>query len=167
MLGLSYPGGPKLAELAERGRPNFKFPRPMTDRPGLAFSFSGLKTFALNTFNESQQTEQDKADIAAAFQQAVAETLVIKCKRAIQQTNVKRLVVAGGVSANKQIRALLQEMAARENCETYFPRLAFCTDNGAMIAYAGCQRLLQGERQNLEIIAKSRWPIDQLLANPS
>ncbi len=163
LLGLSYPGGPKLAELAEKGNPTYKFPRPMTDRPGLDFSFSGLKTFTLNTFNESGKTEQDKADIAAAFQQAVAETLSIKCKRAIKQTGIKRLVVAGGVSANKLIRSLLSALADQEKCEIYFPRPEFCTDNGAMIAYAGCQRLLRGERQNLEIFARPRWPINEIL----
>lgn len=163
LLGLSYPGGPKLAELAEQGKPSFKFPRPMTDRPGLDFSFSGLKTFTLNTFNNSQKTDQEKADIAFAFQQAVAETLSIKCKRAIKQTGIKRLVVAGGVSANKLIRAALSEMAALEKSEIYFPRPEFCTDNGAMIAYAGCQRLLRGEQQGLEIVARPRWPINELL----
>ncbi|MEQ1558965.1 MAG: tRNA (adenosine(37)-N6)-threonylcarbamoyltransferase complex transferase subunit TsaD [Methyloglobulus sp.] len=163
MLGLGYPGGPKLAELAEQGKPIIKFPRPMTDRPGLDFSFSGLKTFTLNTFSNSGKTDQDKADIAAAFQQAVAETLSIKCKRAIQQTGIKRLVVAGGVSANKKIRASLNEMAALEKSEIYFPRPEFCTDNGAMIAYAGCQRLLRGEQQSLKIAARPRWPINELL----
>ncbi|MSS76600.1 MAG: tRNA (adenosine(37)-N6)-threonylcarbamoyltransferase complex transferase subunit TsaD [Methyloglobulus sp.] len=163
MLGLGYPGGPKLSKLAEQGEQVYKFPRPMTDRPGLDFSFSGLKTFTLNTFNKSQKTEQDKADIARAFQQAVAETLSIKCKRAIRQTGIKRLVVAGGVSANKQIRATLSEMAELEKSEIYFPRSEFCTDNGAMIAYAGCQRLLRGEHQNLKIFASPRWPIGDLL----
>lgn len=163
LLGLGYPGGPKLAELAERGRPTFKFPRPMTDKPGLDFSFSGLKTFTLNAFNNSGKTDQDKADIAAAFQLAVAETLSIKCKRTLKQTGIKRLVVAGGVSANKQIRAFLREMAELEKSEIYFPRPEFCTDNGAMIAYAGYQRLLRGERQGLEIVARPRWPINELL----
>ena len=162
MLGLGYPGGPKLSALAEHGKPQIKFPRPMTDRPGLDFSFSGLKTFTLNTINTSEKTWQDKADIAAAFQQAVAETLSIKCKRAVQQTGLKRLVVAGGVSANKQIRASLTEMAAKEKAQIYFPRLEFCTDNGAMIAYAGCQRLIAGQRQGLEIFARPRWPISEL-----
>ncbi|MDP3877385.1 MAG: tRNA (adenosine(37)-N6)-threonylcarbamoyltransferase complex transferase subunit TsaD [Methylobacter sp.] len=162
MLGLGYPGGPKLSALAELGTPQIKFPRPMTDRPGLDFSFSGLKTFTLNTVNNSEKTEQDKADIAAAFQQAVAETLSIKCKRALQQTGLKRLVVAGGVSANKQIRASLTQMVAKENARLYFPRLQFCTDNGAMIAYAGCQRLMAGQQQGLEIYARPRWPISEL-----
>ena len=166
MLGLGYPGGPKLSALAEHGKPRIKFPRPMTDRPGLDFSFSGLKTFTLNTINASELDQnkagQDKADIAAAFQEAVAETLSIKCKRALQQTGLKRLVVAGGVSANKQIRASLTEMATKEQTQIYFPRLEFCTDNGAMIAYAGCQRLMAGQKQGLEIFARPRWPISEL-----
>lgn len=162
MLGLGYPGGPRLAKLAEHGHPRLKFPRPMTDRPGLDFSFSGLKTFTMNTLNASQSTEQEKADIAYAFQAAVADTLSIKCKRALQQTQSARLVVAGGVSANKHIRAVLSATAKKEQAEIYFPRLEFCTDNGAMIAYAGCQRLLAGESQNTAILARPRWPINQL-----
>jgi N6-L-threonylcarbamoyladenine synthase len=162
MLGLGYPGGPKLSALAEQGTAQIKFPRPMTDRPGLDFSFSGLKTFTMNTINASGKTDQDKADVAAAFQQAVAETLSIKCKRALQQTGLKRLVIAGGVSANKQIRASLTQMVAKENAQLYFPRLEFCTDNGAMIAYAGCQRLMVGQQQGLEIYARPRWPISEL-----
>ncbi|NOS89150.1 MAG: tRNA (adenosine(37)-N6)-threonylcarbamoyltransferase complex transferase subunit TsaD [Methylococcaceae bacterium] len=162
LLGLGYPGGPKLSVLAEQGVPRFKFPRPMTDRPGLDFSFSGLKTFTLNTFQNTDKTEQDKADIAAAFQLAVAETLSIKCKRALQQTGLTRLVVAGGVSANKQIRAALNEMADKMHAQVYFPRLEFCTDNGAMIAYAGCQRLMAGQQQDLAIFARPRWPIAEL-----
>lgn len=162
MLGLGYPGGPKLSALAEQGSPQIKFPRPMTDRPGLDFSFSGLKTFTLNAVNASEKTDQDKADVAAAFQQAVAETLSIKCKRALQQTGLKRLVIAGGVSANKQIRASLTQMVAKENARLYFPRLEFCTDNGAMIAYAGCQRLIAGQQQGLDIYARPRWPISEL-----
>jgi N6-L-threonylcarbamoyladenine synthase len=163
MLGLPYPGGPYLAALAERGRPRFEFPRPMTDRPGLGFSFSGLKTFALNTVNACDQSDQDKADIAYAFQQAMADTLSIKCKRALQQTGLKRLVVAGGVSANHVIRSRLQAMASQQQADLYFPRPEFCTDNGAMIAYAGCQRLLAGQMQDLTIFARPRWPIDDLL----
>ena len=166
MLGLGYPGGPKLAALAEHGEPQIRFPRPMTDRPGLDFSFSGLKTFALNIINalelDPNKTAQDKANVAAAFQQAVAETLSIKCKRALQQTGLKRLVVAGGVSANKQIRSYLAEMTTEEHAQIYFPRLEFCTDNGAMIAYAGCQRLMAEQQQGLEIFARPRWPISEL-----
>jgi len=163
MLGLPYPGGPKLAELAEFGQERFKFPRPMTDRPGLDFSFSGLKTFTLNTIQNSAQTHQDRADIAYAFQQAMAETLSIKCQRALLQTGLKTLVIAGGVSANVAIRARLLEMAEANAAEVFFPRPEFCTDNGAMIAYAGCQRLLAGQTQNLEIFARPRWPIDELI----
>ncbi len=162
LLDLGYPGGPRLSALAEQGTPLIRFPRPMTDRPGLDFSFSGLKTFALNTVNASEKTAQDKANIAASFQEAVADTLSIKCKRALQQTGLKRLVVAGGVSANKQIRASLTEMVTKEHVQIYFPRLEFCTDNGAMIAYAGCQRLLNGQHQNLEIFARPRWPMNEL-----
>ncbi len=162
MLDLGYPGGPKLSALAEQGTPLIKFPRPMTDRPGLDFSFSGLKTFALNTINTSEKTIQDKANIAASFQEAVADTLSIKCKRALHQTGLKRLVVAGGVSANKKIRASLTEMAIKERAQIYFPRLEFCTDNGAMIAYAGCQHLLTGNQQSLEIFARPRWPMNEL-----
>jgi len=162
MLGLGYPGGPKVSALAELGKPRFKFPRPMTNRPGLDFSFSGLKTFTMNTLNSTDKTEQDKADIAHAFQTATAETIAIKCRRALQQTGFKRLVIAGGVSANKQIRASLQAMVAKENAQLYFPRLSYCTDNGAMIAYTGCQRLLAGQQESLEIFAKPRWPINEL-----
>ncbi len=163
MLGLGYPGGPELARLAEKGQERFKFPRPMTDRPGLDFSFSGLKTFTMNTLHKTAQTEQDKADIANAFQQAVAETLAIKCKRALQQTGLKKLVIAGGVSANSEIRRALQQMTQKQGARLYFPRLEFCTDNGAMIAYAGCQRLLAGQHQDLQIFARPRWPVDELL----
>ncbi len=163
MLGLAYPGGPLLAKLAEQGQSNrFKFPRPMTNRPGLDFSFSGLKTFTMNTLNNTDKTQQDKADVALAFQQATAETLAIKCKRALRQTGLKRLVVAGGVSANTQIRQTLLEMVRKERAEIFFPRPEFCTDNGAMTAYAGCQRLLARQQESLSINTRPRWPIDEL-----
>jgi N6-L-threonylcarbamoyladenine synthase len=163
MLKLAYPGGPLLSKLATKGtQGRFKFPRPMTDRPGLDFSFSGLKTFTMNTLQNTDQTPQDRADIAYAFQEAVADTLTIKCRRALQQSKLKRLVVSGGVSANTQIRQSLTKMAELENARTYFPRLEFCTDNGAMIAYAGCQRLLAGQHENLEIHVKPRWPVSDL-----
>jgi N6-L-threonylcarbamoyladenine synthase len=161
LLGLNYPGGVKLSELAKFGQARFQFPRPMTDRPGLDFSFSGLKTFALNTFQKSDQTHQNKADIALAFQNAVADTLAIKCRRALQQTGLKTLVVAGGVSANTQIRATLTEMLEKENGQIFFPRPEFCTDNGAMIAYAGYQRFLMGQIQDLEIFARPRWAMSE------
>ncbi len=157
LLGLSYPGGVKLSELAKLGQARFRFPRPMTDRPGLDFSFSGLKTFALNTFQNCDKTDQDKADIALAFQDAVADTLAIKCRRALQQTGLKTLVVAGGVSANTKIRATLTEIVTKEGGDVFFPRPEFCTDNGAMIAYAGYQRFLMRQIQNLEISARPRW----------
>ena len=163
MLNLSYPGGPLLSKLATKGTPGrFKFPRPMTDRPGLDFSFSGLKTFTMNTLHSTNQTSQDKADIAYAFQEAVADTLCIKSRRALQQSKLKRLVVSGGVSANTQIRESLTKMTEQENARVYFPRLEFCTDNGAMIAYAGCQHILAGQYENLEIQVKARWPISDL-----
>ncbi len=167
MLDLGYPGGARLAALAEQGEPKYKFPRPMTDRPGLNFSFSGLKTFTLNTLKNSDKSQQDKADIAAAFQTAVADTLTIKCKRALKQTGLKNLVVAGGVSANQQIRNALTEMTSKEHANIYFPRLEFCTDNGAMIAYAGYQRLFTGhQQQDLAIIAQPRWLLTAIENRP-
>ncbi len=163
MLGLGYPGGPAVAKLAETGNPErFRFPRPMTNRPGLDFSFSGLKTFTLNTLNQNGRDEQTKADIARAFQDAVVDTLAIKCRRALQQSGLTRLVVAGGVSANKAIRTAVQNMVHKENATVYFPRLEFCTDNGAMIALAGCRRLLSGEHEPLEMTVHPRWPLDQI-----
>jgi len=163
MLGLAYPGGPLLAKMAEQGNPErFKFPRPMTDRPGLDFSFSGLKTFTMNTLNNTEKTTQDKADVALAFQNATAETLAIKCKRALKQTGLKRLVVAGGVSANTHIRQTLTNMTNKERAEIFFPRPEFCTDNGAMIAYAGSQHLKTEQPESLAIQAKPRWPINEL-----
>ena len=165
LLGLSYPGGPAVARLAEQGNPQrFKFPRPMTDRPGLNFSFSGLKTFTRNTFEETDKSEQSKADVARAFQDAVVDTVMIKCRRALQQSKLKRLVISGGVSANLAMRAALQTMVEKQQAQLYFPRLEFCTDNGAMIAYAGLQRLQAGEFTALAIEATPRWPLDQLSA---
>jgi N6-L-threonylcarbamoyladenine synthase len=163
MLGLPYPGGPELAKLAEQGRPAYyQFPRPMTDRPGLDFSFSGLKTYALNTYNASDKSEQDRADIAHAFQEAVVETLAIKCRRALQQTGLQRLVVSGGVSANSRLRQRLDKLATDQQARVYYPRLEFCTDNGAMIAYAGCLRLQAGQHASIEIEARPRWKLQEL-----
>ena len=165
MLGLAYPGGPAVAKLAEKGEAGkYKFPRPMCDRPGLDFSFSGLKTFTLNTLNKSDKSEQTKADIACAFETAVVETISIKCRRALQQTNLDRLVIAGGVSANTHLRQRLEEMVKREKAKVFYPRLEFCTDNGAMIAFAGCQRLVAGQHENLEFYAKPRWDLESLKA---
>jgi N6-L-threonylcarbamoyladenine synthase len=163
LLGLGYPGGAVLSALAEKGDPKrFNFPRPMIDRPGLDFSFSGLKTFALNTATEFGLDEQTRADIACAFQEAVVDTLVIKCRRALRLTGWNQLVVAGGVGANRLLRQRLQQLMEQEKGAVYFPRQEFCTDNGAMIAYVGCQRLMAGERHNLEIKVYPRWPIESL-----
>ncbi len=163
MLGLGYPGGAALAALAEKGNSDrFHFPRPMIDRPGLEFSFSGLKTFAINTAHQYGLDEETRADIARAFQDAVVETLVIKCRRALHATSLSRLVVAGGVGANQMLRQKLHDMVKKENAEVYFPRQEFCTDNGAMIAYVGCQRLLAGQRGDLSIRVFPRWPLDKI-----
>ncbi|MGS0534700.1 tRNA (adenosine(37)-N6)-threonylcarbamoyltransferase complex transferase subunit TsaD [Pseudoalteromonas sp. SaAl2] len=165
LLGLDYPGGPRLAKLAEQGEPKrFIFPRPMTDKPGLDFSFSGLKTAAAITIRDNDSDEQTKADIAHAFQTAVIDTLVIKCKRALKQTGIKRLVIAGGVSANVELRAQLERVMQGMKGRVYYPRTEFCTDNGAMIAYAGMQRLKAGQFASLDMKTKPRWPIDSLEA---
>ena len=170
MLDLDYPGGPRVAALAETGDPGrFQFPRPMTDRPGLDFSFSGLKTHTLTTIRQlesaGQLDAQARADVARAFEEAVADTLAIKCRRALKQTGLKRLVVAGGVSANVRLRARLEDATAKQGAKVYYPRGRFCTDNGAMIAYAGAQRLLAGERDVVgQMQAVPRWPMDQLSA---
>ncbi len=161
MLGLSYPGGPALAALAEKGRPDiYSFPRPMTNRPGLDFSFSGLKTFSMNTWLNSNQSAQDKADIALAFQTAAVETLAIKCTRALKQVGRNKLVVAGGVSANKALR---QRLDALKGVTVYYPRPAFCSDNGAMIAFAGAMRKAAFAKQQTSTFSvRPRWPLDQL-----
>lgn len=166
MLGLPYPGGPHMARLAETGNDQrFEFPRPMVNRPGLDFSFSGLKTFTLNTVTDHQPLdEQTKADIANAFQRAVVETLVIKCKRALQQESLQRLIIAGGVSANQLLRERLEASLAKVGGSVYYARPQFCTDNGAMIAYAGAQRLAAGQKDDLSVAARPRWPMDQLPA---
>jgi N6-L-threonylcarbamoyladenine synthase len=167
MLGLPYPGGPEVARLAERGvRGRFEFPRPMTNRPGLDFSFSGLKTFVLNTVHDhggpGGLDEQTRADIACAFQEAVVSTLVIKCRRALRQTGMPGLLIAGGVSANTRLRQELEKMVKAERAALYCPELRFCSDNGAMIAFAGCQRLLAGQCDDLAIVARPRWNLDTL-----
>lgn len=169
MMGLGYPGGPIVSQLALSGiTGRFKFPRPMVDRPGLDMSFSGLKTFALNTWLKAQQTDpkddlpQTQADIARAFELAVADTLTIKCKRALEQEGLNRLVVSGGVSANREIRAKLDELMTKRQGKTFYPRLEFCTDNGAMIAYAGAQRLAAGQETGLDFSCQPRWPLENL-----
>jgi N6-L-threonylcarbamoyladenine synthase len=166
LLGLPYPGGPSLAKLAGAGRSErFRFPRPMTDRPGLDFSFSGLKTFALNTWHDSASDEQTRADIARAFEDAVVDTLAIKCRRALEQTGIGRLVVAGGVGANRELRERLSTLASGLRGKVYYPRPEFCTDNGAMIAYAGFLRLAAGQNDDLEIRVHPRWSLESL-GNP-
>lgn len=168
MLGLDYPGGPAVARLAETGDPSrFRFPRPMTDRPGLNFSFSGLKTHTLTAIRrleaDGELDDAARADVARAFEEAVVDTLVIKCRRALDQTGLKRLVVAGGVSANARLRERLGLEAAKRSAEVFYPRGRFCTDNGAMIAYVGAQRLLAGERDEVgRMQAVPRWPMDGL-----
>jgi N6-L-threonylcarbamoyladenine synthase len=166
MLGLAYPGGPRVAALARSGLSGrFDFPRPMTNRPGLEFSFSGLKTFVRNTLAEHEPVdEQTRADVARAFEEAVVQTLVIKCRRALQQTGLRSLVIAGGVSANVRLREVLQDMVEKERSRLFYAQNRFCTDNGAMIAYAGCQRLLAGEREDLQISTRARWPLESLPA---
>ena len=170
MLGLPYPGGPHVAKLAQKGDPTrFDFPRPMINRPGLDFSFSGLKTYVRNTITSlrdeaGELAEQDAADIARAFEEAVVNTLSIKCRRALEETGYKKLIIAGGVSANLRLREVLEEAMAKVDGRLFYAQLKYCTDNGAMIAYAGCQRLLAGERDDLEIRAQPRWSLESLAA---
>jgi len=181
LLGLDYPGGPMLAKLAEQGeKGKYKFPRPMTDRPGLDFSFSGLKTAAANVIRaegihlagsksnneiaEPENVEQIKADIAYAFQEAVVDTIVIKCRRAVEQTGIKTLVIAGGVSANTELREKLAVLMSKKRGQVFYPRHEFCTDNGAMIAVAGAQRILTQGNKELAVKAKPRWSIEELPA---
>jgi len=170
MLGLPYPGGPHVAKLAQSGDPaRFNFPRPMINRPGLDFSFSGLKTYVRNTITSlrdesGELAKQDAADIARAFEEAVVNTLSIKCRRALEETGYKKLIIAGGVSANLRLREVLEEAMAKVDGRLFYAQLKYCTDNGAMIAYAGCQRLLAGERDDLEIRAQPRWSLESLAA---
>jgi N6-L-threonylcarbamoyladenine synthase len=165
LLGLGYPGGPALAKAALAGKPGrFHFPRPMTERPGLDFSFSGLKTAVVVALKNKQLDDQMIADVALAFEEAALETLVIKCRRALETTNHARLVVAGGVSANTKLRARLQQLAEKKDIKVYFPRPEFATDNGAMIAYAGFLRLRAGSREGLAFGTYPRWGIEELPA---
>lgn len=168
MIGLPYPGGPYVAKLAQQGNPNsgIKFPRPMTDRPGLDFSFSGLKTAFLTAVHDALDSEafngQFQADIALAFEQAVVDTLVIKCRRALEQEGLNQLIIAGGVSANKRLQTQLETQLAKINAGVFYARPEFCTDNGAMIAYAGAQRLLAGQSSPLNLSIRARWPLADL-----
>ena len=163
MMGLPYPGGPQLAALAEKGTPGrFRFARPMTDRPGLDFSFSGLKTQVLLAWRDSDQSEQTRADIARGFEDAVVDTLAIKCERALDEAGSDVIVIAGGVGANKRLRAKLQDMALRRGGRACFPRPSLCTDNGAMIAFAGALRLEAGQHETAEVKVTPRWDMATL-----
>ena len=163
LLGLGYPGGPALARAAMGGDPHqFEFPRPMTDRPGLEFSFSGLKTHTRNLWQKHLDEDNAQADIAAGFQQAVVDTLVIKCRRAMRQTRSNHLVIAGGVGANLQLRETLSQAGRKHGWGVSYPRIEFCTDNGAMIAFAGYHRLLAGQQEPEIIHAQPRWPMSEL-----
>ena len=167
MLGLPYHGGPQVAQLAEEGDPTrFAFPRPMVKQGGLDFSFSGLKTHTLTTVRACEAdgglSHQDKADIARAFEMAVVDTLVIKCRRALKQEQLTRLVMAGGVSANVRLRAALEQKL--EGCEVFYPTAKLCTDNGAMIAFAGALRLVAGECDGPDAEVRPRWPMTELSA---
>jgi N6-L-threonylcarbamoyladenine synthase len=165
MMGLPYPGGPQLARLAEDGTPGrHKFSRPMTDRPGLDFSFSGLKTQVLLAWRNSDQAAQTRADIARGFEDAVVDTLAIKCERALDAAGCDVLVVAGGVGANRRLRAKLQAMCAQRGGRACFPRPALCTDNGAMIAFAGALRLQAGQHDGAEVHVTPRWDMASLPA---
>ena len=165
LLGLPYPGGPELAQLAERGRPAvFTFPRPMLDRAGLEFSFSGLKTAVLHAVRGREMTAAVTADIAYAVQEAIVETLVAKSLRALDATGLDTLVVSGGVGANKLLRNRMRAAVAARGGRVFYPRFEFCTDNAAMIAVAGMRRLAAGQHAGLEIAARAQWPLDALEA---
>ncbi len=172
LLGLGYPGGKILSDLATQGdKTRFKFPRPMINRPGLDFSFSGLKTavrvaymqeIEKEEYNESRDKDRLVKDIAASFQEAIVDTLVKKCQRAMKQTSYKTLVIAGGVSANTELRHQLKMLDKKIRITTYFPELKYCTDNGAMIAFAGAMRLLKEQKHNNKIKAYPRWSLEGL-----
>jgi N6-L-threonylcarbamoyladenine synthase len=163
LLGLPYPGGPQLARLADDGRPGvFEFPRPMLDRPGLEFSFSGLKTAVLHAVRGREMTAAVRADVAFAVQEAIVETLAAKALRALEQTRLDVLVVSGGVSANRTLRARLDEVVREVGGRVYSPRVEFCTDNAAMIAVAGLARLSAGLHDGLAIEARAQWPLASL-----
>ena len=166
LLGLPYPGGPELAALADSvGHSRFEFPRPMVNRPGLDFSFSGLKTAALNMVTKHAPMDDGlRAEIAHAFQHAVVDTLRIKCQRALKETGYQSLVVAGGVGANRRLREVLEQYTRATQSRVYFPALEYCTDNGAMIAYAGALRVLAGEHDEAGLDVLPRWSLESLSA---
>jgi N6-L-threonylcarbamoyladenine synthase len=163
LLGLPYPGGPELARLAERGRHGaFDFPRPMVDRPGLEFSFSGLKTAVVHALRGREMTNALRADVAEGVQLSIVDTLTVKALRALEETGLDTLVVSGGVSANRSLRERLAAAARRQGARVYYPRIEFCTDNAAMIAVAGLARLRAGQHDSLAIEARARWPLESL-----
>ena len=165
LLGLGYPGGPNIAKAAERGDASkYTFPRPMMDRPGLDFSFSGLKTSVLTAVQKVDDLDAERDHVAAGFQEAVVDVLSKKVARALKQTTLKTLVIAGGVGANQALRGRLQALGEKLGVEVRYPRVEFCTDNGAMIAFAGCRRLLAGERAGLVITTQARWDMHDLTA---
>jgi N6-L-threonylcarbamoyladenine synthase len=166
LLGLPYPGGPELAALADSvSHTRFEFPRPMVNRPGLEFSFSGLKTAALNMVKKYEPLDDDlRAEIAHAFQHAVVDTLRIKCRRALAETGYQNLVVAGGVGANRRLREVLEQSVGAAHARVYFPALEYCTDNGVMIAYAGALRVLAGQRDEAVTDVLPRWSLESLPA---
>jgi N6-L-threonylcarbamoyladenine synthase len=165
VLGLPYPGGPALSRLAEQGTPErFKLPRPMLNSGDLDFSFSGLKTAVLTLVRAQATDEQTRADIALAFQEAITEVLVKKSLGALRSTGLKRLVVAGGVGANRRLRERLNIEIAQRRAEVFYPKLEFCTDNGAMIAYAAAQRLQQAKSGDYAFAIQPRWSLDALPA---
>jgi N6-L-threonylcarbamoyladenine synthase len=163
LLGLPYPGGPQLAELAATGRPGvFEFPRPMLNRPGFEFSFSGLKTAVMLATRAAPMDQQRRADIAHGVQAAIVDTLCVKALRALEHTGHDTLVVAGGVGANRELRTRLTQEVARRGARVYYPRPEFCTDNAAMIAVAGLARLQAGEATSGGISVRARWPLTEL-----
>lgn len=165
LLGLPYPGGPHLEKLAQNGNAKkFQFPRPLLHREDLNFSFSGLKTHVANVIHKTELSDENKAHIAAQFEETIADILCKKMYRALLQTGISRLVVAGGVSANLTLRKALSALAEKEECRIYFPPLKYCTDNGAMIAYAGAQRLMRDEKSDFSIQVRPRWPLSELKA---
>ena len=167
LLGLPYPGGPELARLAQDGTPGAcRYPRPMLDRPGLELSFSGLKTAVLHSLRGRELTPKLRADVARGVEEAIVATLAAKAVRALDSTGLDTLVVSGGVSANRHLRASLTETIGRRGGRVYYPRLEFCTDNAAMIAMAGLARLRAGERDSLAIQSRAQWALETLTAVP-
>ena len=163
LLGLDYPGGPMLSHIAQRGvAGRYTFPRPMTDSIGLNLSFSGIKTFAANTIRASADDAQTYADVAREFEDAIVDTLTIKCSRALFETGLRRLVMGGGVSANNKLRKRMKDMILHHGGEVFYARPELCTDNGAMIAYVGMVRLSSGAQADLSVTVRPRWTLQEL-----